>query len=316
MRGRRRLLGVLLPLAAAALLALVAAGCGGEDDDPGELLRTAATKEIRSADVDMRAEADIPGFPILGSRLSVTGGGPIATDGSSSLPTLDWKVALSAGGQTFPARVIAVDDRVYVEFQGLAYEADRKLLRQLGVDGGDGGSQSKATTLKALGIDPSEWLTGLEVEDGDDIGGDSTRVVTGEVDERAVLGDLLAAAADEDVRERVERSAGGGMDLAELLDVDPGEAADSIEVTRVEVNVDDEGNPRRVFAALRFEMPESVEDTAIEDGTIELELVLEEIGVEVDPRPPANPRPLSELLRFAGAIFGVEEPADLWQTPR
>lgn len=319
MRGRRTLLGLLLPLAAAALLALVAAGCGGEDDDPGELLRTAATKEIRSADVDLRAEADIPGFPILGSRLSVTGGGPIATGGSGSLPTLDWKVALSAGGQTFPARVIAVDDRVYVEFQGLAYEADRKLLRQLGVDGGDGGdggTQSRATTLKALGIDPSEWLTSLEVENGDDIGGDSTRVVTGEVDERAVLGDLLAAADDEDVRERVERSAGGGMDLAELLDVDPGEAADSIEVTRIEVNVDDEGYPRRVFGELRFEVPESVKDTAIEDGTVEFELVLEEIGVAVDPRPPANPRPLEDLLRFAGVIFGVEEPADLWRTPR
>lgn len=317
MRGRRHPLGLLLPLVAAVLLAPVAAGCGGEDDDPGELLRTAVAKEIRSADVELRVEADIPGFPILGSRLSVTGGGPIAAGGDGSLPTLDWKVALRAGGQTFPARVIAVDERVYVEFQGLAYEADRKLLRRLGVDGEDGGPGRGTTTLKDLGLDPSAWLTGLEVEDGDDIGGDSTRVVTGEVDERAVVGDLLAVAGSEDVGERIERSAGKGAELLPgLPDASPEEVADAVEVTRIEVNVDDAGHARRVFGELSFEVPDSVEDTAIEDGTIELELVLEELGVEVDPRPPANPRPLSDLLRFAGSVFGIEEPADLWRTPR
>lgn len=319
MRGRRTLLGLLLPLAAAALIALVAAGCGGgEDDDPRELLRTAAAKEIESADMDLRAEADVPGFPILGSQLAITGGGPIAANGDDALPTLDWRVALRAGGQTFPARVIAVDGRAYVEFQGLAYVADRKLLRQLGIDGGGGdGAGGDAMTLRRLGIDPNEWLTDLDVGDGDDIGGDSTRLITGEVDDRAVVEDLAALAESEDVRERVERSAGKrAAMLPDPSEIDVDAVADAVEVMRIEVNVDDEGYPRRVFGELRFEVPESVKDTAIEDGTVEFELVLEEIGVEVDPRPPANPRPLEDLLRFAGVIFGVEEPADLWRTPR
>ncbi|MEX1142629.1 MAG: hypothetical protein WEB79_10010 [Thermoleophilaceae bacterium] len=321
--GRRHpLVRVLALLSAVALLALAVAGCGGDDgdDDPGALLREAAEKRFESADVELRADADVPGFPILGSRLTLTGSGPIASNGRGSLPTLDWDVSLRAGGQSFPASLMVVDDRAYVEFQGLAYEADPKLIGRLGIGGvdedGDGAGR-ETMSLKALGIDPARWLTDLEVEDGGDVGGDSTRLITGQVDKRAVLGDLLAAAESKDVQGRIEDSAGkdAGM-LPDLSRESLDQVVDAIDEARVEVNVDDEGYARRVYAKLRFTVPESVKGTAIENGTIETELVLEELGVDVDPRPPADPRPLSELLDFVGVIFGIDEPSDLWRTPR
>lgn len=320
MRRRRPVIRLLALLAAAALVALAAGAvgaCGGdEDDDPRSLLRTAATQEIESADVELRTDADIPGFPILGSRLTIVGSGPIASNGPNALPTLDWDVTLRAGGQSFPARLTAVDGRAYVEFQGLAYEADRELIERLGIDAGDGGSRRDAMSLRQFGIDPSRWLTDLRVEDGDDIGGDSTRMVTGRVRERAVLDDILALADSEDVRGRIEDSAGKDAGaLPELSDRDLDRVADAIDQARVEVNVDDDGNPRRVYSELRFTVPDSVEDTAIERGTVEMELLLEEIGVEVDPRAPAGARPLDDLIRFVGVIFGIEEPSDLWRTP-
>lgn len=310
MPRRRPLLRLLAALGAVALLTLVVASCGGDDggdDDPRSLLRTAAAKEMQSADVELSTDADIPGFPILGSRLAITGGGPIASNGPDSLPTLDWDVSLRAGGQGFPARLTAVDGRAYVEFQGLAYEADPELIEQLGIGGDGEGARRTPMSLRQFGIDPSRWLADPQIEDGDDVGGDSTRLITGRVDERAVLDDLLAVATSDD-----ERSGA----LPDVSGDDLDQVADAIDRARVEVNVDDDDNPRRVYAELRFTVPESVEDTAIEDGTVEVELLLEELDVEVDPQAPAGARPLDDLLRFVGVIFGVEELSDLWQTPR
>jgi len=292
-----------------------AAGCGGGgdkaggDDSPRTLLGKAAAKKIDSAEVRLRTDADIPGFPILGSRLAITGRGPIAVNGPDALPTLDWDVMLRAGGQSFPARLTAVDGRVFVEFMGTPYEADPKLLGQLGLDGA--GSPAGAS-LKQLGIDPDGWLTKVKVSDGQEIGGDSTRLVTGTVDKRAVVEDLLSlvdAKRLEDAREQLDG-------LPELDDENTDKVLDAIETVEVEVNVDEEGYPRRVYAKLGFVVPKDVKDTAIEDGTVEFDLVLEQIGdVAVDVQPPVDPDPLSSLLKFAGVIFGVDEPSDLWQTP-
>ena len=156
---------LLTVLAALAALALAVAGCGGDDDDGGrasggdgsaiELLRTAAAKEIESAKVRMRAATDIPGFPVLSSRLAVTGAGAIASNGPSELPTADLQVTLRAAGQSFPARLTAVDGRAYVEFQGMAYEVDRDLMDRIPLAHDEDGAQGKAMSLRSMGIDPS-----------------------------------------------------------------------------------------------------------------------------------------------------------------
>lgn len=303
---------------ATAALAFAATGCGDDDgsdgktDDPSSLLATAAAKPIDSADVHLRTEADIPGFPILGERLVMTGSGPIVMNGPDALPSLDWKVELRAGGQTFPARVSAVDGRVFVEFMGVPYEADPKLIERLGIGGGAGAPAG--ASLKALGIDPDGWLRNVKVSDGEEIGGDSTQVVTGTVDKQAVLDDLIAVVDSEQILEQVDKA---GQSAEKLPELDADEVADAIEDVDVEVNVDDDGYPRRVFAELRFVVPRGVEDTAIEGGTITFELVLEQVGdVTVNAQAPFDPDPLSSLFKFAGVIFGVEELSDLWRTPR
>ena len=305
---------------AAVVLALAASSCGGDDgsaqsDSPRSLLATAASKPIESADVTLRTDADVPGFPILGERIAITGSGPIVMNGPDALPTLDWKVELRAGGQAFPARLSAVDGRVYVEFLGVPYEADPKLLERLGLGGGPG--QPAPASLKQLGIDPDGWLRNTKVSDGEEIGGDSTRVVTGTVDKQAVIDDLLAIVDTDEIREQLDRSGGDAEELPELSDDNVDEIADAIEDVDVEVNVDDDGYPRRVSAELRFVVPKSVKDTAIEGGTVAFELVLDQVGdVTVDVQPPVDPDPLSSLIEFAGTIFGVEELSDLWRTPR
>jgi hypothetical protein len=318
---RRRPLPRLQAIALAAVaLSFGVASCGGDDssaesDNPRSLLATAASKPIESADVRLRAKADVPGFPILGERLTLTGSGPIVMNGPDALPTLDWKVELRAGGQSFPAQVSAVDGQVFVFFMGLAYEADRDLIERLGIDGATGAPAG--ASLEQLGIDPSGWLRRTKVADGDEIGGDSTRVVTGTVDKQAVIDDLLAIVDIKGVREQLDKAGDDAGELPELDDKTVDEVADAIEDVDVEVNVDDDGYPRRVFADLRFVVPKSVEDTAIEGGAVTFELVLDQVGdVTVDVQPPVDPDPLSDLIEFARVIFGVEELSDLWRTPR
>lgn len=313
MRMRRPLQRPLAAALAVCLAAVLAGACGGDDDadsDPRSLLSTAASKKIDSAEVRTRIDANVPGFPILGSRIAITGSGPFVANGPDALPELDANVVMRAGGQTFPTRVSGIDGKVYVEFMGQFYAADEQTLERLGLDTPSGRRQP--ASLKQLGLEPDKWLTRTRVSDGEEIGGDSTRLITGTVAKRAVVDNLLAIV---DARRLAE--AGDDVEgLPELNEENAGKIADAVDSAKVEVNVDDEDYPRRVYTQLRFTMPDEVKRTAIESGTISFELILEQVGdVTVNVEPPFDPDPLSSLFDFAGAIFGVDEPSDLWQRP-
>ena len=114
MRMRRPLRALLAT--ALGIAALTLAACGGDDGggDPQTLLDEAATKPIPNAEVDLSIDADMPGFPVLGSRLLASANGPWTADGPGGTPAFDWRAVLRAGGQTFPARVSAVLVRALV----------------------------------------------------------------------------------------------------------------------------------------------------------------------------------------------------------
>jgi hypothetical protein len=301
----------LVACLAACTLAVLGSGCGGDDDgdsSPRSLLSTAASKKIDSAEIRLRTDANVPGFPILGSRIAIDGSGPLVVNGPDAVPEFDWNVTMRAGGQTFPARVSGIGGKVYVEFMGQFYEADEGQLEQFGL----GAGRKQAASLRQLGLEPDKWLTEVKVSDGEEIGEDSTRLVTGTVVKRAVVDNLLEIAKSQRLLDAGEEVEG----LPELNDENADKVADAVDSAKVEVNVDDEGYPRRVYAKLRFTVPKDVKDTAIENGTIAFELVLEQVGdVSVNVEPPLDPDPLSSLLDFAGVIFGVDEPSDLWRQP-
>lgn len=310
---RRSLSRSLAAASIACLLAGAGAGCGGDDTsnaDPKTILGEAASKKIDSAEVRLRTTADVPGFPILGSKIAIEGHGPFVANGSDSLPEFDWNVVMRAGGQTFPARVSGVDGKLYVDFMGQYYVADDEQLDQIGLDG-DAGKPEPAS-LAELGIDPDGWLTRIKVSDGQEIGGDSTKVVTGRVNKQAVLEDLMELAP-------ADALAGFGGDIEgvpEASDENVEKAAKAVDSAKVEVNVDDDGYPRRVYAKLHFTVPKDVENAAFENGTLVFDLVLEQIGdVTVDVEPPFQPEPLSDLFDFARSVFSIDEVSDIWTKP-
>jgi len=310
---RRSLSRSLTAASIACVLAAVGAGCGGDDGpdaDPKTVLGEVAAKKIDSAEVRLSTTADIPGFPILGSKIAIEGHGPFVANGPDALPEFDWNVVMRAGGQTFPARVSGIDGKVYVEFMGQFYEADPEQLEQLGLE--DGAGKPRPTSLAEFGINPDDWVTRVEVSDGDDIGGDATQVVTGVVNKQAVLEDLLELAP----ADTLSGLLGDVEGAPEASDENVEKAAKAIDSAKVEVNVDGDGYPRRVYAKLRFTVPKDIKDTAITSGTVVFDLTLEQIGdVTVNVEAPFDPDPLSDLFDFARSIFGIESVSDLWQKP-
>jgi hypothetical protein len=321
MRSLSPLPRILLLLASLVAVTALLAGCGGDDESrpsggPRQLLEEAVAKPIESGQIDMRIGANVPGFPILGSRLSLTGQGPFASNGRDGSPTLDWKVKLRADAQVFPARLRAVDDRVFVEFMGLSYEADPELIGELDPDEDERSEGGGGISLEQLGVHAADWLSRLRMEDGEEIGGDSTRKITGTVNVSAVVDDAIEALESSGIRERLGESDEDAAKLTDLSDEDRERLEGAIRDVEVQVNIDDEGYARRAYAKLDFVMPKEVKGTAIKRGTITFDLVLEKVGdVDVQISPPASPRDLDSLFRLISLVFGIDELSDIWRKP-
>ena len=182
---------VLLTIIATLALAAVAAGCGGDggsggSDDAEALLDKAFAKEVDSADLKIDMSADLEGVQQLSGPISLTIEGPYKSQGKEKLPLFDWDISAQGSGQSFSGGLVVTADNAFVEFQGTNYEVGTELFKSY-TDQLEAQTAQGPQSLKALGVDPASWLDDPEVEDGQEIGGDSTQVITGDVNvERAV----------------------------------------------------------------------------------------------------------------------------------
>ncbi len=235
----------------AALLALLAlallAGCGGDDGD-GEssqdaraLLEKAFSKQVDSADLKLEVKADLEGLDQLRGPVSLTMSGPFESRGENELPLLDWDVKAKFANQTIDAGLTVTEDNAYVELRGQAYEVGEQLFSQLERNferrrrTGD-----QKQSLKQFGIDPVKWLDDPKVEDGDDIGGDSTQRVSGDVDVKQVVEDVLGALRSPEVRRQLEQQGQTVPQVPEVSQDDVDKVSDAIKELRFEVDVDED----------------------------------------------------------------------------
>ena len=186
---------LLLTIIATLALAAVGVGCGGDDggggsDDASALLEKAFATEVDSADLKIDVSADLEGVPQLSGPVSLTIDGPYKSQGKKKLPLFDWDIKAQGAGQSFSGGLVVTADNAFVEFQGTTYEVGTELFTQFASQI-EQQSTEGPQSLKALGVDPAEWLSEPDVEDGDDIGGDATQVVTGDVDVERVVKDIF-----------------------------------------------------------------------------------------------------------------------------
>lgn len=282
-----------------ALLALAAAGSGcGSDDDGGDtaqakqLLDRAFAKNADSGELDLQVKAEVEGVRSLKGPLALRLTGPFKSAGAKRLPLLDWDVSFNGAGQRLVGGVISTESNAYLIFQQQAFELGEdsfaRLSERLRLS-----ERERPLTPGGLGIDPGAWLKDAEVEDGDSIGGDSTRKISGSIDVRKALRDVVDVIDSPAVRRRLERQ--GQPALPKPREKDLKQLEDAVEDVDVEMNVDENDFLRRFLAEVQFNA-EGEGDNPDVKGKLSFDYVLRKVGGDPVIRAPGGARPLRELL--------------------
>jgi hypothetical protein len=308
MTTRARLL-TLLAVLSALVLALVGAGCGddegggGGSEDPKALLEKAFAKDVDSGELKVEAKARLDGVKQLKGPLSLDITGPFKSNGKTRLPSLDWDISVAAGGRTFSGGLVTTKDNAFLKFQGQTYEVGGQVLKQYE----EQQRSNQGRNLKSLGIDPASWLKDPELKDGQAIGGDSTRLITGSVDVEKVIRDFFDLLRSPAFRKQLERQGQSPPQIDQPKDEDIQKVKDAIEELKFEANVDGNDVARRLFVDGRFTVPEDADAGSLKGGQVSFGYTLEKVGGNPTIQEPANAKPLSELLQrfgLGGALGG------------
>ena len=290
------------PATVLAILVLAAAGAGcGSTGDPGggsdearTLLENAFEKgSADSGDLELEVKADVEGIGFLEDPLRLHLRGPFKKSGERKLPSLDWDVAFDGASLKLSGGVIATGSNAYLQFHGRSYELGEdvfaRFARRLALKEPD-----RPLSPGQLGMDPASWLEDPKVEDGEEIGGDDTRKVTGSVNVRKVVKDMVDVIESPAVRKRLERAGGAARDGPKPTEKDLEEIEGAIEDADVELNVDQNDVLRRFFAEIDLNLKDDGEGEDVK-GKVSFAYVLREVGTNPVIRPPADARPLREL---------------------
>jgi hypothetical protein len=294
----------VLALAVLALVVGLVAGCGGgSEGDAKALLKRGFNGSIPSANVTVDISAKVDGVPQLTQPVRLKLGGPYKSNGPKTLPSLNWDVSVSGGGQTFSAGLISTGDKAFVNFQGTNYQVGDSTMAQLqraAAQGSTGGSKS----LKQFGVDPLRWVTGASVEGESDVAGVKTKHVSTGIDIAKLFQDL----------NKVVAKAGGAVGQARPSQLTPAvinSIKNVVKDPKLDVYVGkDDGKIRRFALSLNFDVPQKSQQAArgIKGGNLTVSVEFAGVGEPQTIQAPANAKPISELgkqLRGLGGALGA-----------
>jgi len=294
---------LLLTIIATLALAAVGAGCGGDSgggsSEAEDVLKKAFAQEVDSADLKIDVSADLEGVQQLDGPLSLTIEGPYKSQGKKKLPLFDWDIKVQGAGQSFAGGLVVTADNAFVEFQGTNYEVGTELFQRFATQIEQQNTQGPQS-LKALGVDPVAWLNEPEVKDGQEIGGDPTQVVTGDVDIKRVVQDFFDLLQSPAVKKQLEAQGQAAPEIKKPTDEELKKVEDAIENLRFEANVDGDDVLRRVFLDAEFKVPEGADAGSLQGGKVSFEFVLNDVGNDPQIKAPTGARPLSELTQRFG----------------
>jgi hypothetical protein len=290
-----------MALALLALAAALVAGCGGgSEEDARALLKRGFNGSIPSANVTIDLSAKVDGVPQLTQPVRFKLGGPYKSNGTGKLPSLNWDVSVSGGGQTFSAGLISTGDRAFVNFQGTNYEVDGATMSQLtqaAAQGNAGGSKS----LKQFGVDPLAWTKDASVEGESDVAGVETKHVSTGIDVEKLFQDL----------NKIVERAGGAVGQSAPQQLTP-KVIDQIKKIVKDPKLDvyvgkDDGKIRRFALSLDFQVPEDQQQQArgIKGGNLTLSVEFAGVGEPQTIQAPANAKPISDLAKQLQGLGGA-----------
>lgn len=293
-----RIRALLLALAAAASLAVVLAGCGGGDSkDAKQILRRGFATSIPSANISIDFAGKLDGIPQLSRPVRVRLSGPYRNNGQRKIPSLSWDVSISGGGQVFSTGLISTGDRVFVNFQGTAYEVSPSSVADLNKRWSQ--RRSGSTSLAGLGLHPLNWVGKASKEGDSDIAGVKTTHVSASLDVAKMLADLnhLSGAAGSALGRTPSLSA---RDINEVKKVVKNPSFD------VYVGKSD-GRIRRIAASVEFSVPprSQTQMRGLKGGNLSFSVELAGVGQPQTIPTPRNARPISQLReQLLGTVGG------------
>ena len=283
-----------------AALAAVLSACGGGEDDAKALLQKAFKSQIESANVTVDLTAKLEGVPQLEQPVRVKLGGPYKSNGPKAVPSLNWDVSVSGGGQTFSAGLISTGDAGFVNFQGTNYQVDDATWQQV-EQGAAQGDTTGNRSFKDFGVDPLSWLKDASEEGDSDVAGVKTKHVTGDIDVEKLFKDL----------NKVVQRAGGQLGQAQTQQLTP-EVIDQIKQVvkdpKFDVYVGEQDNKiRRTSISMDFDVPEDAQAGArgLKGGTLDISVEFAGVGEPQTIEAPANAKPISELAQQLGGLGGA-----------
>jgi hypothetical protein len=304
----RRRLTIRRALGAVLLLALVVlSACGGGDNDKSaqELLNTAFSKPVKSADVVLDAQLKLSAGSSPAAPIHLRAQGPyIVNKGKLPAVDLDLSVSPGTGGQSVSTGFLSTGDRAFVKFQDAYYEQPRSKVAQ--ANRALATRQKERGSLNALGLNPRSWLRGAKQEGDDEVAGVKTTRVSGRLDVQKLLRDFNTL---------VRKSGGtlgaaGGPAPKPLSDQDIKQVADVVKDPNFDVYVGkDDKLVHRVSGRLQFDVPSSGQTllSGLKGGSLEFSVELSKVNGDQHVEAPANARPLSDLTKSlgAGALGGL-----------
>jgi hypothetical protein len=292
---RRCLLAVLLILA----VALSACGGGGNDQSAQDVLDTAFTKSVNSADLALDAQLKLKGGSSGVGPVRIQAKGPYRNN-PGKLPSVDLDLSVSpgSGGQSISTGFLSTGDRAFVKFQDAYYEQPKAQVEQANRQ--LAGRQKERGSLKSLGLDPRSWLRNAKEKGEEDVAGVKTIHVSGQLDVENVMRDF------NNVLKKSGGTLGGATGAAApkpLSDKDIKQVADVVRNPTFDVYVGKDDNVvRRVAGQLQFEVPSGARGAlgGLEGGSLDFSVELSKVGGDQRIEAPTNARPLSDLTKSLG----------------
>ncbi|MBA2764301.1 MAG: hypothetical protein H0U42_06395 [Thermoleophilaceae bacterium] len=279
---------------AAAVAAILLVGCGG-GPDPEELLDSAFSETVGSAQASLGLDLELQGVPGLTEPVRLQLEGPYRSAAEDELPAFDFTVAVDAPVPGQALELTSTGGNLFVTLAGTAYEVgEDAVAEQLAADAANDDEDG----LAALGVDPRSWVEDPSIEGEEEIDGVQVTHVTGVLSVPAMVADLNSAAQN--------ASTSGDQTAPVLTDEQIAQIEETVENPAFDLYVGEDGKIRRLSASITFAVPEA--DRAgiggLESGRLGFELELSAVGEPVTIEPPEDPRPIEELTEQIQALTG------------
>jgi hypothetical protein len=293
---------LLAVLAVVAVAALSACG-GGNDKDALALLKKGFDQPIKSANITIDVSVKVDGVPQLSKPIRVKIGGPFQSNGPKRLPSLDWDLSVSGGGQTFSAGVVTTSDNAFVNFQGTNYEVGKaavaKYNQQLAQR-----NPSGANSLKQFGIDPIDWVKDASKEGDANVAGVNTNHVSAGIDVEKFFKDLNKLLS----KARTSGVPGTTGTQAQLTAKQIDQVKKVVKDPKFDAYLGKADNTfRRVSVSMDFSVPDELKSSArgLTGGNVNVSVELAGVGDPQTITAPTNAKPLAELTKQLGGIGGL-----------